>query len=117
MNKKEVKAWIEEHKGLLIGIGVGTVCVAGTIIGVKCIPKKLSGTADIEGAKLLASLSESCGKFDNKNARIIDEQVFTVLAPQIEDALIFGSGGTKITQDYMLDNGIRKLVEVTVKES
>ena len=112
MNKKEVKAWIKEHKGLLIGIGVGTVCVAGTIIGIKCIPKK--------SGKFLPTVikdSDCLRKLGKENAKIIDEQVYCVLAPNLEDLLLHGSGDCSLTQDFMLDNGIRKLVEVTVKES
>lgn len=99
MNKKEVKAWIKEHKCLFIGVGVGTVCIAGAIIGIKFIPKR-----DI-------------GIVGKENAKLIDEQIFTVLAPKLEDMLLHESGDFGVGFDLILDNGIKKTVDVIVKES
>ena len=108
MKKEEIKEWVKEHKTILIGAGL----VAGGAVLTVLVTKKFSCH---HSNYTLIPKPELSG-FE-KNAKLIDEEVFTDLAPHIEDALNKDLDKVVLERSYQLDENelLSKFVTVTVE--
>ena len=109
MKKEEVKKWVKEHEGTLIQVGFIFGGAVLTVVGVKIFNAHNSHYSVVKRPEL--------SEFE-KNANLIDEAVFTDLAPNIEKALL-NKGVDKVVleRSYGLDEEelLSKFVTVTVE--
>lgn len=108
MKVKEIKKWIKEHKEFVLGTAS---FVAGTTALIffgaklsKCGSRKTLGEI----------LSNETWNSAGNASQVIDEDIFTYLAPTIEHAVLDDGKSYAFDRLYDLENGIHKLVSVNV---
>ena len=109
MKKEEIKEWVKEHKTILIETGL---VVGGAVLTV-LVTKKFSCHHSNYTLVPKPELSDF-----EKNAKLIDEEVFTDLAPNIETAVLNKDlDKVVLERSYQLDENelLSKFVTVTVE--
>ena len=87
MTFEELKVWAKEHKTELIA---GAVVIAAFTAGCKVCKNKMELKAhEAEGQKILKAIEDSVPNLPSgNNSQRIDEDIFTRLAPMLEDAIL-----------------------------
>lgn len=81
MNKQIIKEFWNKYK---VEIVVGGIVIVGAVVGFKVWQKKL----DINGKKITDAIKEAATNLPHETHRIVDEDIFTDLAPAIEAAVL-----------------------------
>ena len=79
--KQTFKEFCKEHKAEII---VGGIVIVGAVVGFKVWSKKL----DIKGKKIADALKETATNLPHETYRFVDEDIFTNIAPAIEEAVL-----------------------------
>ena len=105
-----VKDFVQEHKAFVATLGAGLTLVIGGTVFLITGKKRKSSTKDI--AVLLKDSSKAMSKVEKH----IDEDIFTSLAPAIEDAIKSkGVENVVLERDYNLGGNLHKFVTVCVE--
>ena len=111
--KNNTKRWFKEHKEIILA---GTLTIAGAVF-VGCVAQACENASkknrehEEEGKEILDVLNSS--GFHTKNNQLVDEIIFTDIAPQIED-LVLADGvdegviDTTFVVDYPLNGDFGK---------
>ncbi len=115
---KSAKKFVKDHKVQFIVGGITVVAVVGGRYLIKT--HKMRKTFKKVDEKVMKDILDAVKKplsVGEKIAKEVDEQLFTVLAPEIEEMVLseFCEDGL-IDQTYKLANDITKQVVVTVKK-
>lgn len=124
--KQTFKEFCKEHK---VEIIVGGIAIVGAIVGFKMWSKKL----DIKGKKIADALKEAATNFPHETHRFVDEDIFTDLAPAIEEAVLeegldedffekfykvsYPLGGDPKNGFYDVKKYVKKYVKVLVQDA
>lgn len=108
---EKVKDFLRNHKNLLLALGAGAVIVIGGTFYV--IVSKENKILRKKGKEILDTLQKNTTE---SPVRSVDEDVFTMLAPAIEEAVL-DKGLEKLVLDrsYDLGNNLHKLVTVSIE--
>ena len=79
--KQTFKEFCKEHKMEII---IGGIVIVGAVAGFKVWSKKL----DIKGKKIADALKEAATNLPHETHRFVDEDIFTNIAPAIEEAVL-----------------------------
>ena len=81
MNKQKIKEFRNEHN---VEIIVGGIAIVGAVVGLKVWSKKL----DVKDKKIADAFKTAATNLPHETHRFVDEDIFTDLAPAIEEAVL-----------------------------
>lgn len=108
--QEKVKEFFKKHERLLQILGAGVVVIGGTVF---IIMGKRYKTVKKEAKQILDILQKNTTELPVKS---VDEDVFTMLAPAIEESVL-DRGLEKVVLDrsYDLGDNLHKLVTVSIE--
>lgn len=88
MEKKEnkLKTFWQKHKGKIIGATAIVTAVSLVVVKIVLTTEETNSEIDEEGKKIIDAFEEAHSLYSGNQA--IDEDIFTNLAPNIEDAVL-----------------------------
>ncbi len=105
MKMDELKEFVKECKWELYAIA--GIAIGGAIIGLHLTRHKSVSKTVSEAVNTALTLQDKC-------AQKIDADIFTSLAPEIENMILANVDG-HLFRNYELGDGIIKIIEVSIK--